>query len=80
LVGKGQVFELTSGLSACYVKASVHKGLPQTSAEMARPAGEVVDDLPHLLNDAQRSATWPLRGLYEIYIRTTTAYSTTLDR
>ena len=47
LVGERQVFEITSGLSASYVKASVHQGLTKTCAEATCPAGEVVDEVSH---------------------------------
>jgi hypothetical protein len=43
LVREGEVFELTSGLSACYVKASVYEDLTKTCVEAASPAREVVD-------------------------------------
>ena len=47
LVGERQVFEITSGLSACYVKASVHQSLTKTCAEATCPDGEVVDEASH---------------------------------
>ena len=47
LVGEGEGFEVTSGLSACDIKASVHKGLLKTCAEVACPAGESVDEASH---------------------------------
>ena len=47
LVGERQVFEITSGLSASYVKASVHKCLPKTCTEVACPAGKVIDEVSH---------------------------------
>ena len=47
LVGEGEGFEITSGLSACYVKTSVHKGLPKTCAEAACPAGEIACEVRH---------------------------------
>jgi hypothetical protein len=47
LVGERQVFEITYRLFACYVKASVHKGLPKTCAEATCPAGELVYEVSH---------------------------------
>ena len=47
LVGERQVFEITSRRSACYVKTSVHQSLTKTCAEVACPAGEVVNEASH---------------------------------
>ena len=47
LVGEGEGLEIISGLSACYVKAFVHKGFTKTCAEVACPTGEVVDEVSH---------------------------------
>ena len=47
LVGEGQGLEIISGLSACYVKASVHKGFTKNCDEAAYPAGEAIDDVNH---------------------------------